>query len=140
MLNKLKGALLRFMYGRCGGDQLNTALILLYVLFAILGRLSRWPLFTLLMFATMVWTVFRMLSRNLAARRRENDAFLRLRRPVKDWFVLQKNRIRDCRTHVYHTCPHCKSTLRLPRKKGKHSVRCPRCGDKFEMKVYFGGK
>lgn len=140
MLNRLKGALLRFMYGRYGGDQLNTTLILLYLLFAILGMLSGWPLFSLLMFATMVWTIFRMLSRNLAARRRENDAFLKLWRPVKDWFFLQKNRIRDCRTHVYHTCPHCKATLRLPRKKGKHTVRCPRCGDKFEMKVYFGGK
>ncbi len=140
MLNRLKGALLRFMYGRYGGDQLNTALIVLYVMLALLGAISGWPLFSLLMFAVIAWSIFRMFSRNLAARRRENDAFLKLWRPVKAWFVLQKNRIRDCRTHLYHTCPHCKANLRLPRKKGKHTVRCPRCGDKFEMKVYFGGK
>lgn len=140
MLNKLKGALLRFMSGRYGGDQLNTALLLLYLLFALLASLTRWPLFSLLMLATIAWTIFRMLSRNYTARRRENEAFLKLWRPVKAWFVLQKNRIRDCRTHIYHTCPHCKATLRLPRKKGKHTVRCPRCGDKFDLKVIFGGK
>lgn len=135
-----KEKLIRFMYGRYGVDQLYYGLFVFYFVLLVFNAFLRWPIFTILMTADLVWIVFRMMSRNYAARRRENEVFLKLWNPIKDFFKLTWNRIRECRTHVYHKCPHCKAVLRLPRKKGAHTVRCPRCHDSFEMKVHFGGK
>lgn len=135
-----KEKLIRFMYGRYGVDQLYYGLFVFYFVLLVFNTFLRWPIFTILMTADLVWMVFRMMSRNYAARRRENEVFLKLWNPIKDFFKLTWNRIRECRTHVYHKCPHCKAVLRLPRKKGAHTVRCPRCHDSFEMKVHFGGK
>ncbi len=139
-MQKLKEKFLRFMSGRYGVDQLYYGLFVLYIVLLLLNVLLRWPLFSILMTADLVWMIYRVLSRNYAARRSENEKFLKLWNPVKDGVKLTRNRIRDCRTHVYHTCPHCKAVLRLPRKKGEHTVCCPRCRGSFTMKVYFGGK
>lgn len=139
-MGKFKDKLIRFMYGRYGVDQLYYALFIAYFVLMVISAFVRWPLFGLLMLADLVWMTFRMFSRNHAARRKENEAFLKLWNPVKDFFKLTWNRIRECRTHVYHKCPHCKAVLRLPRKKGEHTVRCPRCHDSFTMKVHLGGK
>ena len=126
-----KEKLIRFMYGRYGVDQLYYGLFVFYFVLLVFNAFLRWPIFTILMTADLVWIVFRMMSRNYAARRRENEVFLKLWNPIKDFFKLTWNRIRECRTHVYHKCPHCKAVLRLPRKKGAHTVRCPRCHDSF---------
>ena len=49
--------------------------------------------------------------------------------------LLQKSKHRDRKTHVFRKCPACKSVLRLPRQKGKHTVRCPRCQHRFDVKI-----
>ena len=33
----------------------------------------------------------------------------------------------------YKVCPKCKQKIRLPLKKGKHTVKCPNCGNKFDV-------
>ena len=65
----------------------------------------------------------------------ENRAFLRFFGKIRGWFVLQKNRFRDRKTHIYRKCPGCRRTLRLPKIKGDHTVCCPCCGKKFQVKV-----
>lgn len=37
--------------------------------------------------------------------------------------------------HVYRICPSCKANIHLPKKKGAHTVRCPRCNVLFEVKI-----
>lgn len=140
IMANFKKKLIRFMSGRYGVDQFYYSLFALYFVLLIFNAFLRWPIFSILMTADLVWMVFRMMSRNYAARRRENEAFLKLWNPVKAYVKLTLDRVRECRTHVYHKCPHCKAVLRLPRKKGTHTVRCPRCHDSFAMNVYFGGK
>jgi uncharacterized C2H2 Zn-finger protein len=77
--------------------------------------------------ALVVWMFSRMFSRNIAARKRENDKFC-------GFFKLRRNKFRDRKTHVYRKCPSCKAVLRLPKAKGKHFVVCPRCKNRFEVK------
>ncbi|MFR2916862.1 MAG: hypothetical protein ACLTKQ_08005 [Acutalibacteraceae bacterium] len=40
------------------------------------------------------------------------------------------------KTHVFKKCPGCKAVLRLPRKKGKHTVNCPHCHKNFTVHVH----
>ena len=86
-------------------------------------------------YAVVILALLRFLTRNLPARRRENRRFLDFFRAIGRFFKLQKNKIRDRKTHVYKKCPSCKTVLRLPRVKGEHGVTCPKCRAHFEVKV-----
>ena len=137
---RLGNTIRKFMYGRYGIDRLHNALLIAYLVLFVLNLFVRIPLFSLLSFACLIWAFFRVFSRNHAARRRENEVYLKLLGQVKAFFKLSWDRIRECRTHIYHKCPHCHATLRLPRRRGKHTVRCPRCGEYFDMNVILGRK
>ena len=65
----IRNALQRFMYGRYGNDQLNTALLILYVALYVLYFLTRIELFYWISFVAILFALFRMLSRNPARRR-----------------------------------------------------------------------
>ena len=113
-----------FMLGRYGSDKLNVALlvsgIVLMLLGSILGKFTTWAgVFTLLSYLVLIWCMFRMYSRNIDARRRENAAFLNFFNHIKD------------KEHRYYRCPKCHQTVRVPRGRGKINIRCPKCGEQF---------
>ena len=117
----------RFMYGRYGSDELTICLMGAALLFFLLsGFRTLWFLYFVGALLLVLSTV-RSLSRNLAARRRERERYLRLIAKPKSFFKLQKNKRRDRKTHVYFHCAHCRAVLRVPRGKGKLDVTCPRC-------------
>jgi len=125
----------RFMYGRYGNDQLNNGLLAVYFLLAFINLIKPTFVISILMAVPVVTVFVRMFSRNIYRRQAENAKFLKIWRPVKAWLTLQRDRIRDRKTHVYRKCPGCKSILRLPRRPGVHQVSCPKCGNKFGVKI-----
>ena len=127
--------LFRFFSGRNGSDALGRT-----ALFAALALdIANLFLHSLILYSVAMlllgYSLFRVFSRNIYKRRAENQRFCRLFRPIKNFFALRKNKRRDRKTHVYKKCPHCKKVLRLPRVLGKHTVKCPCCQNRFEMKV-----
>ena len=142
---RFREKLARFLYGRYGADSLYNALfafelILLFLgaVFNVLGKAEPiLHLVSVLLYAValglMIFAMYRFFSRNIQKRRRENEAWLRFkakfrRRP-------RPNLPPDTADHIFRSCPHCKATLRLPREKGKHEVKCPRCGNRFGVRV-----
>lgn len=123
------------MRGRNGADSLGRAVLIFACILALVNLFLRSFVLALLGDALLIYAVFRMMSRNLPARRAENARWWNLCKAIKDFFRLQKNKNRDRKTHVYHKCPHCKNTLRLPRVKGEHRVCCPCCHERFDMRV-----
>ncbi len=123
MFQKLQERLQRFMYGRNGVDQLNIALLILGMVLCLIGSFSTWYIVYYLAYIPLFYAIFRMFSRNVAARREENARVVRL------W-----NRIRD-RSHRYFRCPKCRQTVRVPKGKGKINIRCPKCGESFIKKT-----
>ena len=49
-------------------------------------------------------------------------------------FLLLIDRIKD-RNNRYFNCPKCRQTVRVPRGKGKISITCPKCREKFIKKT-----
>lgn len=134
----LKQRLAAFMYGRYGVDTMYFGLLAAYVLLACLKTLLGFDLlFNILMWLVLIYGIFRVFSRNIAARRAENEAFLRIWGPSIQWCKTIPSRIRDRKIKRYRTCPGCKTILRLPYKKGKHTVVCPKCKTRFEVKIRF---
>lgn len=121
------------MYGRYGIDNMWYGLLGAAILLAVLNLFFKMPLIQILQTAILVYAVYRVFSKNTTARRKENEYFNRFWSKIK----LQFRRVKDIRTHVYHTCPHCGKTLRFPRKKGLHNATCPKCGGALRVKVYF---
>lgn len=132
---RFRDRLVRFMYGRYGADELYKFLTVAFYTVFIVNLFIRSYILSSLTLAILVWSMFRVFSRNVYARRLENEKYLKIRNSVKAFFKLGKDRFRDRKTHVYRKCPKCRSVLRLPKKKGKHTVRCPRCSDSFDVKV-----
>ncbi len=120
-------ALRRFMYGRYGNDKLNMAILGAGVVACVLAMFLRFPLLNglliLLSYGLMFWAIFRALSRNTYKRYRENRKYLMLVDRLKD------------RQHRYYDCPRCRQQVRVPRGKGKISITCPKCKEKFIRKT-----
>lgn len=142
---KFQEKIARFMYGRYGVDSLYNALfacelILLFVgtILSILGKVE--PILSVISiilycvaFGIMIFAMYRFFSRNITKRRQENQAWLHFKAKFR-----HKGKTHlppDTSDHIFRSCPHCKATLRLPRKKGKHEVKCPRCEKRFGVKV-----
>lgn len=128
------GFLQRFMYGRYGGDNLGRALMVGYLVLYLVGLFTHWLPLSLLGAALAIWCIFRMLSRNAAKRRRENDKYLAVTAPLRNW-LRRRRRIRSDKTHCYFKCPNCGQQLRVPRVSGKMKITCRACGTVFEEKV-----
>ena len=82
MFRKIGDGLRKFMAGRYGSDRLNQCLLgaafVLILISAIGGRRVQWmSVLSFLAYIPLIWSIFRMYSRNIEARRRENAAFLR---------------------------------------------------------------
>ena len=123
----------RFMAGRYGGDQLNLLLMALYLILYIVFLFTRLLVFELLATVLVFVSLFRALSRNLEARRAENNRCLQLVRPVIRRWSAFRARAHD-REHRYFKCPNCGQQMRVPRGKGRITVHCRSCGAVFEEK------
>ena len=140
-LYKFQCAVSRFMYGRHGGDQLNTALLVAYLVLWLVGGLVAGllrsqllhSLFNLLMTVLIVAALFRTFSKNLEKRRAENAKFLQWWWPTKNKLLGAKARHQD-KDHKYFTCKQCKTVCRVPAGKGKIRITCPKCGSTIEGK------
>ena len=121
------------MMGRNGTDQLSIALLIAGFVISLFSNFF-WPLI-FLSYAIYIWMLFRMFSRNLPARQRENQVFLRVWRQITQWFSFQRTRFRDRKLYRYFKCPHCGLRLRAPKGRGKIQVTCQKCHTEFIKRV-----
>ena len=124
---RMNAGLRSFMSGRYGTDRLNMVILCAGLVASILSSLFRnlnaRMIFLVLSYALMIWAIFRALSRNTYKRSQENRRFLLIFDRLKD------------RNNRYFNCPKCRQTVRVPRGKGKISITCPRCREKFIRKT-----
>jgi len=84
-----------------------------------------------LSYVILALVLFRMLSRNIARRRAENDRFIRYWWPVRTKAGRTVANIRHRKTYRFLKCPGCDNTLRVPKGKGRLQITCPKCGERF---------
>jgi len=125
-LNKLQ----RFLYGRNGLDRFSIALAVFYFITSIICSFFKNPIIRLIPLLPLGYLVFRFLSKNLTARRRENDWYIRVFGGFAGRVKTTYARLSDT-THKYYRCPNCRQRIRVPKFKGKIEICCPKCGTKF---------
>ena len=124
---KMSQGLRSFMYGRYGTDRLSMVILMAGLVASLLSSFVHiFPMnliFLLLSYGLMIWAIFRVMSRNTYKRYQENRRFLQFFDRLKD------------RQNKYFDCPKCHQTVRVPRGKGRISITCPRCKEKFIRKT-----
>ena len=124
-----------FMMGRYGVDQLGVALLLLgLVLSGVLSIVLGLP-WSYLAYIPYGYELYRMFSRKIESRRRENQAFLKVWLPIASWCKVRRAAFRDRKQYKYFRCPSCGLNLRAPRGKGKIRITCQRCHKDFIRKT-----
>lgn len=121
------------MMGRYGNDQLNRFLMILVLVFFVFSVFGS-GFFYLLGLALLIYTYFRMMSKNTYRRSLENNRYLKYEFKVKQFFAARKRDMQQKKTHHIYRCPSCRQKIRVPRGKGKIEIRCPKCSQTFIKK------
>ena len=141
MVKILKEKIARFFYGRYGMDKFGYFLVIcslvLSLTYSLIGGISDVASYTLwvLSYVLLAYEIFRMLSRKIYARQKENAVFLGFFGKIKKFFKLNFSKLRDVKTHRYFSCPNCKNALRVPKGRGEITITCPVCKTKFDRKT-----
>ncbi len=130
----MRDRLERFMAGRYGMDQLSRFIDFVALALLIVSIFVRFPLIFYIAAALIVWSYFRMFSRNIGKRSMENERFLaiwdRLTARGQNRRYYQEQR----KIYRYFRCPGCRQKVRVPRGKGKICITCPKCRMEFIRK------
>ena len=134
-MNKLRDWWARFSYGRYGNDQFGRFLVIFALVLAIVSMFtSNWVYIAAL--AVFIYAYFRIFSKNIRARQKENEWFLGIGRWFSNLFGGRKkngyssNRAQNANYKVFK-CPKCGQKLRVPRGRGKIEIRCRKCSEIF---------
>ena len=134
-MNRFKDKMARFMYGRYGMDQLSRNLSLICLVLLIVTMFVRNNVIYMIALVGIVYTYFRVFSRNISRRSEEHEKYLKFHYKVVGKLNKIKFRITDSKTHRIFRCPSCSQKIRVPRGKGKISIKCPKCRIEFIKKT-----
>lgn len=152
-----------FMKDRNGADELTTAMGFAGMALALIGSLASIKALSWFGLAAVLLAIARAISKNLEARRRENDKYLEFiaklpfslpraasssaggrkaastaRSAKADDLKRQartaKKMWKERKTKSFLKCPTCGTTLAVPKGKGKLIVTCPKCHTKMETR------
>ncbi|MBS5451491.1 MAG: zinc ribbon domain-containing protein [Coriobacteriia bacterium] len=144
-----------FMSHRNGPDQLSRDLLILAIIVIIISVFLKDAARGIVLFIGIVvlgYSYFRLFSGNIAARSRENEAYIAKRNQIFGKFhgplgkaqaagekakaagAKAARQAKD-KDHRYFACPKCGQQVRVPKGAGKIRVTCPKCGEKFERKA-----
>lgn len=152
-MNKLREWILNFMKGRYGTDSLSMFLlifgIIIYVIAPFIPVVGSF-LF-LISLASVIYSLFRVLSKDTAKRQNELRKYQTLlskfksnstsspsssntdeRKAAREREKEKKRKIKEkLKTHDMFYCPECKTSCYVPKGRGKVRITCPKCGNKF---------
>ena len=134
-MKQLVQKLQQFMVGRYGNDEFT---LFLSIAGLILGLLANFKYLGFLYYIGAIlifFGLFRSLSKNYNARRKELNWYLLWSAKPKAEIKLLINRIQERETHKYFKCKNCKAVLRVPKGRGKIEITCPKCKAKVIKKT-----
>ena len=122
------------MIGRYGVDELNKIYLVLTLILIVLSMFTGFQPFYWVSVILLVYTYYRMFSRNVSKMYAQNQKFLTARyRLVAKWNAFRK-RWSQRKVYRFYRCPGCKQRVRVPKGKGRICITCPRCRHEFVKK------
>lgn len=126
----------KLMTGRYGiFDTLNRDMLILWAAVGFINMFIRSRVVRFVLPVLPVLVILRLISENTVKRGIENRKYIDFRNKAAELFKIQYKRIKEHKTHRYYKCKNCSAYLRVPHKKGEHTVSCPKCGKEFSVKI-----
>ena len=134
--NDMKDKFFKFMEGRYGVDSysrftIGLALVCIIISIFFPGRSLIGAVLNTVGLLAIIYTYFRILSRNIQKRYAENQKYLAMTAKLRQRFNREKNLMKQRKTHHIYSCPNCGQKIRIPRGKGRIEIDCPKCHTKF---------
>ena len=132
------------MQGRYGFDSFSNFLLTIGMILVLINLiLSFTPMgtsLTALLISFLAWIViiysyFRVFSKNFKKRNAENEWFVKRTSKIRECFRRRRCMRRIRRTHRIFVCPACSQKIKIPKGKGKIVVTCPKCRMEFNEKT-----
>ena len=129
-MNRFRQKMYEFMRGRYGHDSFNRFLYWLSIALLLLSLIFGNILYIIAL-VLLVYSYYRMFSKNHQARYKENLLFVGYSKRVTGFINTQKLRFKERKTHHIYRCSKCGQNIRVPRGKGKICITCPKCKNEF---------
>ena len=124
-MNSFKEKIRQFMIGRYGIDEFGRDLQYLVMILVLLSFFTHNRLFHLLVWGCIIYTYYRMFSKDIQKRIQENNKYVEKKKKFLSSFSGK-----DSKVKIYK-CPVCGQKVRVPKGKGKISIHCPKCNNDF---------
>ena len=145
-MNNFRYKMAQLFAGRTGVDALGRTFTWVAMILMIVTMFTHSNIAYLLAMACLVYSIWRMFSKNYQKRYYENHMFLQKTAKIRGFFMRLTPNVRNSiikarynmdqrRTYKIFKCPGCKQKLRAPRGRGKIQVTCSKCHTQFIKKV-----
>ncbi len=125
----------KFMIGRYGNDKLNLVIMAVALALSIFGMLTDISILAFIAYIFLGVAIFRTLSKNIYKRVEENRKFLNFFTPIEKRVMSDFRVLKGEKDYKYFRCTSCQQEVRVPRRKGKVEITCPRCKNTFVKKT-----
>ena len=133
----MKEKFMKFMQGRNGVDQfsrftMGVALVSIVLTIFTGTRSTLGAFLDLFGMAAIVYTYFRIFSKNISKRWQENQKYLQAMDKLTARFQKEKRMMSQRKDYHIYSCPGCGQKIRIPRGGFKKvEIECPKCHTKF---------
>ena len=133
----MKEKFMRFMQGRNGVDQfarftMGVALAAIVLTLFTGTRSGIGAFLDLFGMDAIVYTYFRIFSKNISKRYQENQKYLQMTDKLRARFQKEKRMMSQRKDYHIYSCPGCGQKIRIPRGGFKKvEIECPKCHTKF---------
>lgn len=133
----MKEKFMRFMQGRNGVDQfarftMGVALAAIVLTLFTGTRSGIGAFLDLFGMAAIIYTYFRIFSKNISKRYQENQKYLQMTDKLRARFLKEKRMMSQRKDYHIYSCPGCGQKIRIPRGGFKKvEIECPKCHTKF---------
>ncbi len=121
-------------YGAYGTDRLTRCCLAIAVILLFLSFFTPLGFLYYIAVALLAYSYFRLFSKNIPSRYRENEFFVKHTDKFLDFFRNFGNSWTQNKSYHIYKCPNCSQKIRIPRGKGRIEIRCPKCGNRFMKK------
>lgn len=134
-MDDLQQKMVEWGRGRNGVDELSSSCTNVAVLLVIIDLFAHTSWLSIVALVLLGYSWFRISSKSIPSRRKENASYVKTAGPVVPWLVNPISAARENKDYKHLSCPSCGQRVRIPRGKGKVRITCPKCHERFEGKA-----
>lgn len=118
-----------------GYDALSKFLFAITLILIFINLIAGSSIISLIVLILLIYCYYRLLSKNIPQRYKENEQFVIHKNRVISFFKNFRYNAEQAKNYHIYKCPSCGQKIRIPRGKGNIMIRCPKCRIEFKKRA-----